>query len=135
MKQDNHFKKQMRLSKLISLCRFFKGETIVPNNLKRKERKCWQYEKEWAESLAESYTNRDRYVNYFKQRFNGKPIDFHLKVNMPKSLFAFFFLKSDSSCFIHEWIDVPFTLMSGTYCGNSTDELMYDFLGVKNPLL
>lgn len=125
--------KNDRINKLVSLCHFYKGDSVAPCYLSPIDKICWQYEKEWAESLAESYTNRDKYVAYFKKRFNDKPLDFHLKVNMPKSLFCYFFLKCDSSCFIHEWIRAPFELFSERYSGNTADELMYDFLGVKNP--
>ena len=115
------------------MCHFYKGDSIASYYLSPIDKICWQYEKEWAESLAESYKNRDKYVDYFKKRFNGKSLDFHLKVNMPKSLFCYFLLKCDSSCFIHEWIHAPFELLSERYSGNTADELMYDFLGVKNP--
>ncbi len=130
MKLVTHGERQKRISKLISLCHFYKGETVPSYSLSPVDRICWQYEKEWAESLAESYRNRDRYVNYFKNRFNNQTLTYHLKVNMPKSLFAFFFLKCDTSPFVHEWIHAPFELMSERYSGNTADELMKDFLGL-----
>lgn len=125
--------KEERISKLVKLCHFYRGDSVAPYYLSPIAKICWQYEKEWAESLAESYTNRDKYIAYYKKRFNDKPLDFHLKLNMPKSLFCYFLLKCDSDCFIHEWIHAPFELFSERYSGNSADDLMYDFLGVKNP--
>ena len=122
--------KNERIDKLVPLCHFYKGDSIAPYYLSPIDKICWQYEKEWAESLAKSYKNRDKYVDYFIKRFNGKSLDFHKKVNMPKSLFCFFLLKCDSSCFIHEWIHTTFELFSERYSGNSADELMKDFLGV-----
>lgn len=121
-----------RLDQIVQHCHFFHGEASVPYQYTQKQRVCWQYEKEWAESLADSYTNRDKYVGYFKKRFNNRPLTFHRKVGMPKSLFAYFFIKCDSSCFVHEWIDMPFKLISGTYSNKSPQKLMADFLGVSS---
>lgn len=120
--------KNERIKNLVSQCHFYKGDSVAPYYLSPIEKICWQYEKEWAESLAESYTNRDKYVTYFKKRFNDKALDFHHKVNMPKSLFCFFLLKCDTSPFIHEWIHAPFELLSGRYSGDSADKLMNVFL-------
>lgn len=59
--------KNGRINKLVSLCHFYKGDSVAPYYLSPIDKICWQYEKEWAESLAESYTNRDKYVAYFKK--------------------------------------------------------------------
>ena len=106
-------------------CRFFKGEPSAPAYFSEKQRKCWLFEREWAELLADSYTNRDKLVANMEAIFGE--VTFHKKMKMPKSLFAFYMSKCASSPFVHEWLFDVFILLSGTYSQEDPHKLFEEF--------
>lgn len=122
---------QNRLKDLIKICRFYKGESLPPSCLSREQAQCWQYEKEWAELLADSFTNRDKLINYIEKRFGPNKLVICKEIGMPRSLLAYIISQFDSSCFVHEWIFKPFQLISGTYSNLNPDVLLNKFLTHK----
>ena len=116
-----------RIKKLAAQCLFYNEKGIVPFKFSEKQRKCFQIEKEWVELLADSYTNRDKLVNDMEKTFGGD-ITFHKKLNMPKSLFAYYMRKFSYSPFVHEWIGDVFDLLSGTYSDKDSHALFEEFM-------
>ena len=120
---DRENRKLMRIQQLVDDCRFYKGEAICPNSYSPQIQKCWQYEKDWVELLADSFTNRDKLVSYMIRRFPQTDITLYKQLKMPKSLFAYIMSKSDTSMFVHEWIDDLYRILSGTYTNKHWSQL------------
>lgn len=111
---DNWTEFKLRKKRLIRQCCIYKGEQLPQSWMTVRQKKCWQIEKEWVELLSSSFKNRDNIVQR-AEGMVGNWGDFHRKVNMPKSLFAYFIIRSATSCFVHEWFYDVFDLISGIY--------------------
>lgn len=94
-KTNREHRADKRRPKLISRCRYYNGEDCCPYT-KSDNILMWQWEKEWVEALAYSYSNRE---GYFKELMNtlclgAIPLTYWKekahKLGMPASLLACF---------------------------------------------
>lgn len=94
-KTNRERRADMRRSKLIQDCKVYKGEQENPYKYSKKE-EMWEWEREWTEALADSYSNRDR---FFKElmaspSLSSRPLEYWKnyahKIGMPATLFACF---------------------------------------------
>jgi hypothetical protein len=120
---DRETRKKQRIKQLLHLCHFYNGEVSCPSFYSKKQQICWQYETEWAELLADSFTNRDKLVNYMENRLSKTNVMLHQEISMPKSLLAYIIYKCDNSNFVHEWIGNFYELLSGTYTNKHWSQL------------
>ena len=82
-----------RRMELIPKCRYYKGEGVCPYN-HDVDIKIWQWEKEWVEALADSYSNRERFFKELMSTpcLNTRPLAYWKTMahnyHMPATLLA-----------------------------------------------